>query len=61
MIVNMEQSVEWLTGETEVLGETFTSAALNTTNPIRHDPVSNLVSRGGKPATNRAEAQSVFE
>jgi hypothetical protein len=51
VIMIMEKLVEWLAGETEVLGETCPSAALSTTNPTCPD--ANLGRRGGKPASNR--------
>jgi hypothetical protein len=52
VIMMMEKSVEWLAGETEVLGENCPSAALSTTNPTCC-PDANPGRRGGKPATNR--------
>jgi hypothetical protein len=48
----MVKSVEWLAGETEVLGENLPSAALSTTNPTCC-PYANPGRRGGKPASNR--------
>jgi hypothetical protein len=47
-----EKLVEWLAGETEVLGGNLPSAALSTTNPTCC-PDANPGRRGGKPATNR--------
>jgi hypothetical protein len=44
-----EQSVEWLAGETEVLGDNPPNATLSTTNPTLPD----LGCGGVKPATNR--------
>jgi hypothetical protein len=50
VIMMMKNLVERrLAGETEVLGETYLSATLFTTNPT----CSNPGRRGGKPATNR--------
>jgi hypothetical protein len=61
MRVIVEQLVEWrLAGETEVLGETFPSATLSTTNPTWPDPRSNPGRRGGKPATNRLSYGAAF-
>jgi hypothetical protein len=53
MMMSVEQSVEWMTRETEVLGEICPSAALSTKNSIRPNPGSNPDRRVGKPATNR--------
>jgi hypothetical protein len=53
VIVRMETLVEWLAGETEVLGENLPDATLSTTNPTWPDPGWNPGRRGGKPATNR--------
>jgi hypothetical protein len=52
VIVRMENLVEWMAGETEVLGEN-PDATLSTTNPTCPDPGLNPGRRGGKPATNR--------
>jgi hypothetical protein len=52
----MEKLVEWMAGETEVLGENLPRrhfATLSTTNPTWPDPGLNPGRRGGKPATNR--------
>jgi hypothetical protein len=50
-VIMMEKLVEWLAGETEVLGENLPSAALSTTNPTCC-PDANPGRRGGKPASN---------
>jgi hypothetical protein len=52
VIMMMEKLVEWLAGETEVLGENLPSTALSTTTP-HTCPDANPGRRGGKPATNR--------
>jgi hypothetical protein len=51
-VITMEKLVEWLVGETEVLGENLPRAALSTTNPTCCQGA-NPGRRGGKPATNR--------
>jgi hypothetical protein len=48
MMMSVEQSVEWLTGETKVLGENFSIAPLSTTNLILPDLGLNPRRRGGK-------------
>jgi hypothetical protein len=54
MVVIVEKLMEWIAGETEVLGKkTCPSATLSTTNPTWLDPGSNPGRRGGKPTTNR--------
>jgi hypothetical protein len=53
MMMSVGQSVEWLAGETEVLGGNLPSATLSTTNPTWPYPGSNPVLRCGKPATNQ--------
>jgi hypothetical protein len=52
MIMMMEKLVEWLAGETDVLGENLPSAALPTINPICC-PDANPSRRGWKLVTNR--------
>jgi hypothetical protein len=49
----VEYLVDWLAGETEVLGENLPQCTLSTTNPIRSDSSLNPSHRGGKPATNQ--------
>jgi hypothetical protein len=52
LIMIMEKSVEWLAGETEVLGENLPQCRF-----VHHKPhmlpVRNPGRRGGKPASNR--------
>jgi hypothetical protein len=54
VIMMTQKLVEWLAGETEVLGETLPQyrAALSITNPTCC-PDANPSPRDGKPATNR--------
>jgi hypothetical protein len=49
VIMIMEKSVEWLAGETEILGENLPQS---TTNPTCC-PYANARRRGGEPVTNR--------
>jgi hypothetical protein len=51
VIVRMENLVEWMAGETEVLGEIYPGATLSTTNRTWPDPGLNPGRLGGKPAT----------
>jgi hypothetical protein len=53
MKASVKQSVEWVAGVTEVLGEIFAGAALSTTNPTRPDLGSNPGRRRWKAATSR--------
>jgi hypothetical protein len=52
VIMIMGKLVEWLAGETEVLGENCSNTALSITKPTCY-PDANPGRRGGKPATNR--------
>jgi hypothetical protein len=52
MMMSVEQSLEWLAGETEVLGKNRPSATKSNTNPTRPESSSNLGHQGGKTATN---------
>jgi hypothetical protein len=51
--MSVEQSVEWVAGETDVHKENVPQATLSTTNPTWPDQGSNPDSRDGNPATNR--------
>jgi hypothetical protein len=48
VIMIMEKSVEWLAGETEVLGENLPQCRF-----VHHKPHANPGRRGGEPASNR--------
>jgi hypothetical protein len=53
VIVMMEKLVEWLAGETEVLGENVPQCRFIHHKPHMLCPDSNPGRRGGKPVTNR--------
>jgi hypothetical protein len=48
MMMSVEQSVEWVAGETEVLGENLLQCRF-----VHHKPQMNPGRRGEKPGTNR--------
>lgn len=52
MMMDVEQSLECIAGETKYSVKTCPTAALSITNPTRTDLGSNPGQRGGKPSSN---------
>jgi hypothetical protein len=53
IVIGVEHSVEWLSGETKYSEKPFPSVAFSTSNPTWPDRGLLPGRRGGKPATNR--------